>query len=585
MHIFKVLKKLNNIFSNRQRLQIFKLVIMMVIGGILEIFSVSLVLPFVNAFMEPEKTMDTWYARFICDTFGIESSRGFLVLIAIVLAMIFLLKNIFFVVEYNSQYRFVYDNMLIMQERILSNLIHRPYEFFLRVSSGEIVRIINTDAPQAFVLIISMLQLFTEFFVSGMIILTVLIIAPVITLIMACVLLVIVLIINYLIKPILRKAGEDVQESSAGMNKWLLQSVMGIKELKVASKENYFSRKFNVHGDKYVEALRKSNVFVIVPRFVIEAVSMCTIFGIVAVLIWNGTDLELIVPMLTAIAMAAMRLIPAMSRISQLLGHISYNEPMLDKLIENLKMISDSEKVSFDMELGVDKKASAGSITSFDREISMSGVTFGYPGTDSDVLSAADFSIKKGQSVGIVGASGAGKTTAVDILLGLLEPKGGGVFIDGKNIQEDMPGFLSLVGYIPQSIFMMDDTIRANVAFGDEEATDDDVWRALKDASLYDFVKGLPEGLDTEIGERGIRLSGGQKQRVGIARALFRNPEILFFDEATSSLDNDTEKSIMESIEHLKGQKTLVIIAHRLTTIENCDVVYRVENGAVSKER
>ena len=204
-----------------------------------------------------------------------------------------------------------------------------------------------------------------------------------------------------------------------------------------------------------------------------------------------------------------------------------------------------------------------------------------------NVLTNACLEIKRGESVGIIGTSGSGKTTAVDILLGLLTPIKGGVLIDKKNINDDMGGWLKMLGYIPQNIFMLDDDIRSNVAFGvdKDEINDVKIWNALRESSLEDFVKQLPEGLDTQLGERGVRLSGGQKQRIGIARALYKDPDILFFDEATSALDNETEKAIMESIDSLQGNKTLVIIAHRLSTIENCNHIFRVDNGCIIQER
>lgn len=586
MQILRVMKKFNMILSKHQKFRIFELVIMMIIGGVLETCSVSLILPFMNVVMEPEDTMQNSFVRSICGFLGVESSRAFLVLLAVVLAGVFLLKNVFLLFEYNMQYRFVYGNMFAMQERLLSNLIHRPYEYFLKVNSGEVVRIINTDTPQTFGLLTTMLQLFTEIVVSGMMIVTVFVIAPMITLILAVVMLIMVILISWIIKPILNRAGRDVQSSAAGMNKWLLQSIQGIKELKVTAKEEFFSGNFNRYGSRFVIALRKNGVYSVVPRFILEAVCMCAMFGIVAVMIYIGTDLELIVPILTAVAMAAMRLLPSVNRISTSLSAVAYTEPMLDKLIENLRDISGSDSVSLQMSLTREEQISSGTIDGFDKDIRMSKITYRYPEAEDAVLSDAGVTIVKGESVGIVGPSGAGKTTAVDVLLGFLTPEEGQVLLDGIDIREDMPGFLKLVGYIPQSIFMLDDTIRANVAFGENQNDiDDQVWRALEQASLGEFVRELPDGLDTEIGERGVRLSGGQKQRIGIARALYRDPEILVFDEATSALDNDTEESIMESINHLKGEKTMIIIAHRLTTIEKCDVVYRVESGKISKER
>jgi ABC-type multidrug transport system fused ATPase/permease subunit len=196
-------------------------------------------------------------------------------------------------------------------------------------------------------------------------------------------------------------------------------------------------------------------------------------------------------------------------------------------------------------------------------------------------------SIPVGSAVGIVGTSGSGKTTMVDVLLGLLTLKGGNITADGVDVQTNYEGWLKNIGYIPQTIFMIDDSIRKNVAFGyaDDEIDDERVWAVLKEAQLDEFVKGLPDGLDTGIGERGIRISGGQRQRIGIARALFEDPEVLILDEATSALDGDTEAAIMDSINRLHGRKTLIIIAHRLQTIEKCDMVYRVENGKISRER
>jgi len=214
-------------------------------------------------------------------------------------------------------------------------------------------------------------------------------------------------------------------------------------------------------------------------------------------------------------------------------------------------------------------------------------ITYQYPNSDALIFNHADMAIPVGSAVGIVGSSGSGKTTIVDVMLGLLQLKTGRILADGVDVQDNYEGWLKNIGYIPQTIFMIDSTIRKNVAFGyaEEDIDDNRVWEVLKEAQLDEFVRSLPEGLDTGIGERGIRISGGQRQRIGIARALYEDPEVLVLDEATSALDNDTEAAIMESINRLHGRKTLVIIAHRLQTIEKCDMVFRVENGKINRER
>ena len=586
MYVIRVIKKFNLILSSHQKLRIAELIILMVIGGILETLSVSLILPFMEIVMNPEETMQKSYVRFFCELLGIESSVTFLIVIALSLAVLYILKNIYLLFEFNMQYRFVYGNQFAMQRRFLNTFINRPYEYFLNVDSGEIMRIINTDTAETFSLLITLLSLCTEVVVSGMLIITVFLMAPLVTIIMATVLILLVIVINRIIKPILGRAGRESQKASAGMNKWMLQSIQGIKELKVTAKETYFEERYNEYGQRFVLAKRSNSVVSVIPRFFIEAFSMSLVFVVVAVFIYVGVDIALLIPVMSAVAVAALRLLPSVNRISQALATISYNEPMLDKLVENLRLVSGKSDVNLTMSLEeTQDDIPNGHINRLEKDISFHNISYRYPNSEKRVLDNATMTIHKGESIGLVGPSGSGKTTSVDVLLGLLNPQEGRVLIDGVDIHDDPRGWFGQLGYIPQAIFMLDGSIRANVAFGESVVSDEDVWRALSDAALDDFVRSLPEGLDTEIGERGVRLSGGQRQRIGIARALYHNPDVLFFDEATSALDNETEKEIMKSVNKLQGKKTLIIIAHRLTTIEGCDHVYRVEEGKIVQQR
>lgn len=587
MSLFRIIQKFRLILSRHQKLRVFELGVLMVIGGLLETCSISLVLPFMNAAMNPDAIMEKPYVKWVCRLLSIDTSQGFLMSLAVLLAVIYILKNVYLLFEYNIQYRFVYGNMFEMQKRLLDHFIHRPYEYFLKVNSGEVIRVVNVDTFAVFSLLSTILALFSETVVSAMLIATVFIMSPLITTVMAVILLFLLLVINYMLKPIMKRAGKEYQTSAAGMNKWLLQSIQGIKELKVMAKEAFFQENYNRYGGQYVTSLRKKQIFSIVPRFFIEALCMSAMFLILAFLLFKGAALTEIVPIVSAVAMAAVRLMPSVNRMSSSLADISYGEPMLDKLIENLKDLSGKDGVSLMMDLSYKGGTSKNEkISSCEKELKFHEITYHYPGSEQYVLQGASMTIAVGESVGIVGESGAGKTTSVDIILGLLRPEKGQVLVDGHDIADDMEGWLAMVGYIPQMIFMLDDTIRANVAFGmpDAEFTDDDVWHALEEASLAEFVRKLPDGLDTEIGEQGVRLSGGQRQRIGIARALFRNPQVLIFDEATSALDNNTESAIMESIHRLHGKKTMIIIAHRLTTIEACDHIFRVEDGKIRRE-
>ena len=581
MLLIRIFKKFNLILSKHQKFRIFQLAVLMVIGGFLETCSVSLILPFMDAVMESQAAMEKWYAKLICRIFGLQIPRTYLMFLAIALAALYIVKNIYLMIEYNVQHRFVYGNMFILQERLLDTFIHRPYEYFLHVSSGDVIRIIGPDTAAAFSLLVDLLSLFTELVVSLMLAAAIFVITPVITLCIAALLLAIMLFIFVVLKPILRRMAVSQQKNAAGMNKWLLQSIQGIKELKVMQKENFFKESYNHCGKAYVQSLRWNQTLSSLPRFIIEGVCMGAMFIVVAVLIGSGIELQSIIPMLTAVAMAAIRLLPSVNRISGALNRVAYSEPMLDKVIENMRVLEE-EPAQTKSETRHDL-----SVPRLQQTLDFVHVTYHYPNAEEFVLSDASMTVRRGESVGIVGPSGAGKTTSVDIILGLLNPQSGQVLVDGVDIKNDLPAWLSQIGYIPQMIFMLDDTIRANVAFGipKQEINEEDVWRALRDAALEEFVRSLPEGLDTQIGERGIRLSGGQRQRIGIARALYQSPEVLIFDEATSALDSETESAIMESIYSLHGTKTMIIIAHRLTTIESCDHIFRVEQGQIKQER
>ena len=307
----------------------------------------------------------------------------------------------------------------------------------------------------------------------------------------------------------------------------------------------------------------------------IETVFITAVLAYVAVYVSRAGSIDAMLTTLTTFAVAAMRMLPSVNRINTYLTEIAYTQPGLDYLYENLQ-----EGMKADAEIAERKANSQKEKLVLEDKIMLDHITFHYPNTDTYIFRDAHMEVPKGKSVGIVGTSGAGKSTIVDILLGLLHAQEGEITCDGTNIFKNYESWLAQIGYIPQSIYLVDESIRDNIAFGiDEDLIDDKrIWNILEEAQLKEFVEGLPEGLDTTIGDRGIRLSGGQRQRIGIARALYHDPEILVFDEATSALDNDTEAAVMEAINSFHGRKTMIIIAHRLNTIEKCDMIYRVEN-------
>lgn len=553
---------------------------MMIAGAFLETLGVSMVVPLVLIVTQPEVMERDPAIGKLCSIAGIHTERALVLAVIAGLAAVFIIKGLFLLAEYHIQFKFVHENKLAVQKRLLKIYLSRPYEYFLGTDFSGILQNITENVDAAFTVFSHILGFCTECIVSLFLAAAIFIIDPMMTVLVSAVLLLLAFLLLYIIRRILEQEGRKKQRYGALRSKWLLQAIHGIKEIKILRKEGYFLDNYIETGREQLEAERKNAVLNRVPRILIESFGVGAMLLGIAVLVLEGNDVGKIFPALSAFAMAVVRLMPSAHRMVTYMNELAYYEPAVDKLaalFENLKD-RDGERLAV---------SNTGKKFSLKKEIRLSGIMYRYPNTDKNVLKNADMCISVGKSVGIVGASGAGKTTAADILLGLLKPQAGRVSADGVDVSGHYEEWLSCVGYIPQMAFMLDDAIRSNVAFGvpREEIDDARVWEALEEARLADFVRSLPKGLDTEIGERGVRLSGGQRQRISIARALYTGPELLVFDEATSALDMETEAAVIESIKHLHGKKTIVIIAHRLETIGMCDVVYRVEEGGTITER
>lgn len=583
----KILKKLMVLLDKRQKRVMVLLIILMLIGAVLETAGVSMVLPVMNVVMDENAVEKHAYLQVLCRILHIDNgdTRSLMIFTMVGLIGIFVIKNIFLFFQQKAQLKFVYTNQFATSRRMMINFMERPYEYYLNADTSVIQRSITSDVNNMYGLILSLLQLFSEAIVFVCLAVVSLLADVWMTITVTVLLVAVLLIIKCILKPIMKKAGEDNQDYYSGLYKWIDQSVMGIKEIKIANKENYFINEYAKCGAGYVSAVQRYNLFNATPRLLIETVAIAGMIFYMMIKILGGTAVTDIMPQVTALAVAAMRLIPCANRINNHLTSISYFEPFFMGVSDNLQEEIRDENINYD-EKAYQKKVEVEKLKISDK-IELKDIVYKYPNTEVLIFDHANMEIPVGRSVGIVGTSGAGKTTVVDILLGLLTLQSGQILADGVEVRDHYQSWLKNIGYIPQTIFMIDSTIRKNVAFGcaDEDIDDEKVWRALKEAQLDEFVRGLPEGLDTSIGERGIRISGGQRQRIGIARALFEDPEVLVLDEATSALDNETEAAIMDSINRLHGRKTLIIIAHRLQTIEKCDMVYRVENGKVVRER
>ena len=581
----KILKKMNRLLDAKQKRLMVLIVFLMLIGGILESLSISVVIPVIEVLLDPDAVVNNKYMAWLYNTLHLQSITQFTIVMMLALIGAFILKNLFLFLQSVVQLRFVYTNQFATSRKMMINFMNRPYEYYLNADTAVIQRSITSDVNNMYGLILSLLQLVSEAVVFACLVAVLLVVDARMIMTIAVLLIVVLLLIKVVIKPIMVKAGQENQDYYSGLFKWIEQSVMGIKEIKIANKEQYFINEYAKCGFGYVNAVQRYNLYNSTPRLLIETVCISGLVLYMLVVMLQGATVTEMLPQLTTFGLAAMRLIPSANRINNYLTSISYFEPFFMGVSDNLQEDIHDDSIVYD----VSAYEHAKKVVKMDikQEISLCDITYKYPNTETLIFDHADMKIPIGAAIGIVGTSGSGKTTIVDVMLGLLQLQTGKIIADGVDVQTNYEGWLKNIGYIPQTIFMIDSTIRKNVAFGfaDEDIDDERVWEVLKEAQLDEFVRGLPDGLDTGIGERGIRISGGQRQRIGIARALYEDPEVLVLDEATSALDNDTEAAIMDSINRLHGKKTLVIIAHRLQTIEKCDMVFRVENGKINRER
>lgn len=578
--MFKIIKKLRVLLDKKQKRTMVGLMFLMVIGAFLQTAGVGLLVQVVSLVVDPEAVKSNAIASFLYKLFGSGSYQSFAITVMILLIVTFVVKNAFLFIQQKLTFAFVYTNQFSTSERMMRNYLRRDYEFYLNADTAVVQRSITSDVNNMYALILAILQLLSDGVVSLFVVGYCFLANGTMTILMATVLIVLMVMIKKVLKPIMYKAGKDNQDYYSGLFKWISQTVQGIKEVKITCKERYFVDEYCKCGKGYVNAVQKYSLYNNVPKLLIETVCVGTMVGYMIVLVAQGASTDNMLTVFGTLAAAAFVLLPCVNRINNQITSIAYFEPFFMGVTDDLQDEINEKKVDMSF-------AAASEKMPVKKAIELKDITYAYPGTDKLIFDKADFVVPIGKSVGIVGSSGAGKSTVVDILLGLLKVQEGNIYADGVDVQENYRGFLKNVGYIPQMIFMLDDTIRHNIAFGvpDEEMDEERIWEVLKEAQLDEFVRSLPEGLETGIGERGIRLSGGQRQRIGIARALYNDPEVLILDEATSALDNDTEAAIMESINRLQGKKTLLIIAHRLQTIEKCDIVYRVDNGKAFIER
>lgn len=582
----RVLKQLNLILEKRQKRGIFFLFLGAVLVAILDMASVSLMAPFMTALMNMDGNADSLtgggFSRFFADRSAIDVLK----IMALLFILLYLIRGICKILYNFFQARLIALYRAELSRKLFSYVVHKPYAYHLQHNTAETQRLVSSDVDCCFSLIDSLLQTMSCGLVSLGIFSVLLALNWKLTFTLLILIGLLLLLMKRQLKRLIGRMADMSFLANSEMNKWVSQTIGGLKTVLVKRKQDYYVAHYEAAARN--AAIARSNFVAIdgVPKVLIDTLCMIIVFTFVLLQVTIGKDIFSELPVFATFAMAALRLVPVMGQVAATFNALTYYRPSLDVVYDTLKTGEVEQEIASEIEKREKEKAISGGPMKLEKSIQLSHISFQYGDAMTELFNDLSLTIPAKKSVAFVGTTGSGKTTLADIILGLHEPTAGAVLVDGLDTRKNPKGWADLIGYIPQFIYLCDDTIRANVALGDEKENTNDAWilECLERAQMKEFVQSLPNGLDTMIGENGIRLSGGQRQRIGIARALYCKPQFLLMDEATSSLDNDTEKAIVDSINSLSGDLTMLIIAHRLTTIANCDLIYRVENGKVYVE-
>ena len=566
------------ILTRKQMIVCSFIIFLMVLCAMMEAVGIGLVYPLIRIIGNPNFLEDHKKIAAVCAFFCVNNHRRLIFASSLALLVFYVFKNFVILYEGRLQIAFCVNNQKDYTRRLYSYYMTKPYLYLVDTNVAIILRNINVGGTAVFCsILISALSIITEFvtiFVIWSFLVamdwiaalgTAFFVAPFVF-----------VILNYFRKKI-GFYGAVQAKYSAEMSKWINQGFGSIKETKVMQREEFFTEEFYKAYSKFTDSMRDFQFIQRIPRAIIELTAIGGILLLIAIKMVLKANPNSLIATLGVLALAAVRIMPSLNRVVAFFNDIKFNMPLFNAVYEDFMVVKRNKDFA---ERNLFKPVSKR--MEFNKEISVEHLSFAYPSTiEKYVLKDVSFMIPKGAFCGIIGPSGAGKTTFVDILLGLLPPKHGTIYVDGQDIYKNTSGWLNNIAYVPQSIYLIDGTIRENIAFGhtDDEINDERVERVLKMAELYDFVQSLPDGVETNVGDRGSKLSGGQRQRIGIARALYNEPTVLVLDEATSALDNETERQITDTILKLKGKITIIAIAHRLTTLEECDFKIKFEGG------
>ena len=562
------------------------------LGSVAETLGVSVVLPLVQVMIKPDQVLKVKLVKNVCDMLNIYTNNGIIVLMVAVVVCVYILKNAFLSFNLWARTKFSMKVRREMSIKMIHSYNNRGYSFFRGIDFSKYNRGVSASADSINASINMFFKLLSELLTIACIFVYIAITDWKMMMALLVIAALCILMIIGIFRKIMQQSGKTNFEYTAINSQWLIQLFYGIKEIMVLDRKDYFVKNYEKSNIKVQKTGIELTVAQEIPAYVIEGICITGIMIAVGFRVCSMDNPANYIPQLAAFAVAAFRILPSLGRISSNFNALIYQVPYINEAYDNMINADrmDEEYLNRQQEIDHILLSEANDVSEdyrFTDKLEVKNIKYKYPDGQEWVIDGASVTIRKGEAIAFVGPSGAGKSTLADIVLGLLEPQEGSITIDGINIAYHKTMWSNLVGYVPQDPYLISDTVRRNVAFGlyDDEIDDDKLWRALDQSQMKSFIEELPEGLDTMVGERGVRFSGGQAQRLVIARALYNNPDILVLDEATSALDNDTEKAVMEAIDALQGQKTMIIIAHRLTTIKNCDHIYEIKDGKATEKK
>lgn len=552
------------------------LFVMMIIASVITLIGVGTVPVFVSAVIDADRILNYPVVGEFLTSINITTPQELAVFGAFALITIYLFKNLFMLFYSYMNGKFMLNRVLFLQNRIFRAYMNSPYTFYISRNSSELLRNINSEVTKIVngtlqpALLISLNVITTVVVVAGLVV-----VEPLITGLGIIFFGGFAFLFLRLTKNAISRYGSESLAHRKSMTKAILEGLQGFKDAKVLKREGYFLSEYNHHANKHKVYDIKNMILNTLPRQIIEMLALSGILFIAVVMVLQGREVSTIVPMIALFGAAVMKLKPSINSIIGDVNRLRYNIYSVEAVYEDLTYLEERYEQETSPRLGEKLR--------LNHEIRLKNLDYAYPDQSQPAIKNINITIPKNRAVAFVGPSGVGKTTLVDVILGLLVPQTGTITVDGQNVFSNLDAWQRNIGYIPQFINLLDDTIRRNICFGipEDEVDEEMLQTAIEIAQLKDFLSTLDDGVETVVGERGVRLSGGQRQRIGIARALYNNPQVLVMDEATSALDNITERVLIKAIERLRGDRTIIMIAHRLTTVKNCDTIYMMKDGEV----